>query len=127
MNLDEGDDVYEFPWLCAGEMGDWKLTPSQAKKLRDYLLRGGFLMLDDFWGPEEWNRFNESMSMVFPDRQIVVAAGHAIFHNPACHGEPRFADGLRSEDARFVQCQSRRHVTSHVADHPRLWARRQIS
>ena len=52
-------------------MGDWKLTAAQAKKLRDYLLRGGFLMLDDFWGYREWDRFMESMRMVFPDRPIV--------------------------------------------------------
>ena len=68
INLDDGDDVYNWPWLAAGEMGDWKLTESQAARLRDFLLRGGFLMLDDFWGTEEWNRFNESMRVVFPDR-----------------------------------------------------------
>ncbi len=66
VNLDDGDDVYNWPWLAAGEMGDWKLTEPQAARLRDYLLRGGFLMLDDFWGTEEWNRFEESMQMVFP-------------------------------------------------------------
>ena len=71
VNLDDGDDVYNWPWLCAGEMGDWKLTDAQAAKLREYLLRGGFLMLDDFWGTEEWDRFEESMQRVFPDRQIV--------------------------------------------------------
>ena len=54
VNLDDEDDVYNWPWLAAGEMGDWLLTPSQAAKLRDYLLRGGFLYLDDFWGPQEW-------------------------------------------------------------------------
>jgi len=53
VNLDDGDDVFNWPWLVAGEMGDWKLTESQAKTLREYLLRGGFLMLDEFlWGPE---------------------------------------------------------------------------
>ena len=56
---------------CAGEMGDWKLTDAQASKLRDYLLRGGFLMLDDFWGTSEWERFEESMQRVFPERPIV--------------------------------------------------------
>jgi Domain of unknown function (DUF4159) len=71
VNLNDGDDVFNWPWLCAGEMGDWKLNREQAQKLRDYLLRGGFLMLDDFWGTEEWERFYESMQMVFPDRQIV--------------------------------------------------------
>jgi hypothetical protein len=81
VNLDDGDDVYNFPWLAAGEMGDWKLTPEQAAKLRDYLLRGGFLMLDDFWGPEEWARFDESMKMVFPDRESVeIDDADSVFH-----------------------------------------------
>jgi len=70
VNLDDDEDVFNWPWLCAGEMGDWKLTDSQAKTLREYLLRGGFLMLDDFWGTEEWDRFAESMERVFPDRPI---------------------------------------------------------
>lgn len=81
VNLDDGDDVFNWPWLCAGEMGDWKLTSAQAKKLRDYLLRGGFLMLDDFWGTPEWDRFFESMKLVFPDRPIVeIDNSDAIFH-----------------------------------------------
>jgi len=81
VNLDDGDDVYNYPWLCAGEMGDWKLTRSQAKALREYLLRGGFLMLDDFWGTEEWERFEESMQLVFPDRPVVeIDSSDAIFH-----------------------------------------------
>ena len=81
VNLDDEDDVYNWPWLCAGEMGDWKLTDAQAAKLREFLLRGGFLMLDDFWGTEEWNRFDESMHRVFPDRPIVEIDDHdAIFH-----------------------------------------------
>ncbi len=81
VNLDDDDDVYNWPFLCAGEMGDWKLTDAQAKKLREYLLRGGFLMLDDFWGTSEWERFWESMSKVFPDRPIVeIENADAIFH-----------------------------------------------
>jgi len=81
INLDDGDDVYNWPWLCAGEMGDWKLTDAQAAKLREYLLRGGFLMLDDFWGDVEWDRFEESMQRVFPDREIVdIDDSDAIFH-----------------------------------------------
>ena len=82
VNLDDGDDVYYWPWLAAGEMGDWKLTDAQAKKLRDYLLRGGFLMLDDFWGTEEWNRFAESMRAVFPDRPMVeIDNADSVFHS----------------------------------------------
>ncbi len=81
VNLDDGDDVFNWPWLVAGEMGDWKLTESQAKTLREYLLRGGFLMLDDFWGPEEWERFEESMKLVFPERPSAeIDNADAIFH-----------------------------------------------
>ncbi len=81
VNLDDGDDVFNWPWLCAGEMGDWKLTEPQAKRLREYLLRGGFLMLDDWWGTEEWERFEESMRLVFPDRPIVeIDSADSIFH-----------------------------------------------
>jgi hypothetical protein len=82
VNLDDGDDVYNWPWLCAGEMGDWKLNDDQVERLRDYLLRGGFLMLDDFWGTEEWGRFVETMKAVFPDRPIVeIDNADAIFHS----------------------------------------------
>jgi hypothetical protein len=81
INLDDGDDVYNWPFLFAGEMGDWLLTAQQAAKLRDYLLRGGFLVLDDFWGTEEWGRFAESMDLVFPDRPIVeIENADQVFH-----------------------------------------------
>jgi hypothetical protein len=81
VNLDDGDDAFNYPWMNAGEMGDWKLTEAQSAALREYLLRGGFLMLDDFWGASEFNRFEESMRRVFPDRQIVeIANDDPIFH-----------------------------------------------
>ena len=81
VNPDDTDDFFNWPWMNAGEMGDWKLTSSQIAKLREYLLRGGFLMLDDFWGYEEWDRFYESMRLVFPDRQVVeIPDADSIFH-----------------------------------------------
>ena len=43
MNLDDGADVYNWPWLYAVQVGEWGITDDQAKKLRDYLLRGDFL------------------------------------------------------------------------------------
>ena len=80
-NPEDLEDFYNWPWLVAGEMGDWKLTDAQAKTLREYLLRGGFLYMDDFWGAEEWGRFMESMRLVFPDRPIVeIGNEDAIFH-----------------------------------------------
>ena len=58
VNLDDGDDVYNWPWLYAVQTGHWSLTDAQAAKLRDYLLRGGFFMCDDFWGEDDWEVFD---------------------------------------------------------------------
>jgi hypothetical protein len=81
VNLDDADEVYHWPWLYAVEVGHWNLTDGQAKILREYLLRGGFFMCDDFHGDEEWNVFVASMKRVFPDRPIVeIPNTDPIFH-----------------------------------------------
>ncbi len=80
INLDEGD-AYDWPWLYAVQPGHWQLTDAQAKAMREYLLRGGFFMADDFWGPDDWDRFMEGMHRVFPDREAVeLENDNAIFH-----------------------------------------------
>jgi Domain of unknown function (DUF4159) len=81
VNLDDGDDVFHWPWLYAVEVGHWDLTDVQAHKLRDYLLRGGFLMVDDFHGTLEWQIFLRGIERVFPDRPIVdIREDDPIFH-----------------------------------------------
>ena len=81
VNFDDGDEIYNWPWLYAVQVGEWGLTEPQAKKLRDYLLRGGFFMADDFHGSEEQAYFENTMKMVFPDRPIVDIPGNdPIFH-----------------------------------------------
>ena len=81
VNLDDGDDVFNWPWLYAVEVGSWELTDSQAEKLRDYLQRGGFMMVDDFHGTFEWEVFMASMQRVFPDRPVTdIPKEDPIFH-----------------------------------------------
>jgi len=81
VNLDDGNEVFYWPWLYAVEVGHWNLTDKQAKKLREYLDRGGFFMCDDFHGTEEWEVFAASMNRVFPDRPIVeIENPEQIFH-----------------------------------------------
>jgi hypothetical protein len=81
VNLDDGNDVYNWPWLYAVQVGEWGITDTEAKKLRDYLLRGGFFMADDFHGTLEWQVFEHSMKLVFPDRPIVeIPNSDPIFH-----------------------------------------------
>jgi len=80
INLDWGDE-YDWPFLYAVEVGHWNLTDDQAKALREYLLRGGFFMCDDFHGTYEWSVFEASMRRVFPDREIVdLDDKDPIFH-----------------------------------------------
>ena len=81
VNLDDGDEVYHWPWLYGVEVGHWDLSDAQARTLREYLLRGGFFMCDDFHGTREWAVFLLSMRRVFPDRPIVeIENKDAIFH-----------------------------------------------
>lgn len=81
VNVEDGDDVYNWPWLYAVQVGEWGITDRQAKILRDYLLRGGFLMADDFHGTVEWGVFEEAMKRVFPDRPLVdIPNNDPIFH-----------------------------------------------
>lgn len=93
VSLDGTDEVYNWPVLYGVETGHWNLTDDEAKQLREYLLRGGFFMCDDFHGSElyqdddmaqplnEWDVFTHSMSKVFPDRPIEdIPDGDPIFH-----------------------------------------------
>src|ERR1700724_4547446 len=84
VNLDDGDEVYNWPWLYAVQVGEWGLTDAEAKKLRDYLLRGGFFMADDCHGTEEKAYFEKTMRMGFPDRQLGDMPSAAPFSHGLC-------------------------------------------
>jgi hypothetical protein len=80
INIEDGDQ-YDWPWLYGVEVGHWNLSDEQAQGLREFLLRGGFFMCDDFHGDEEWGVFMASMRRVFPDRQVVeIDNADPIFH-----------------------------------------------
>ncbi len=81
VNLDDEDDVYNWPMLYAVRPGEWDLTDKQAAKMRDYLARGGFFWCDDFWGTFEWDVFMQSMGRVLPGKMPVdIADEDPIFH-----------------------------------------------
>jgi hypothetical protein len=80
VNLDEGD-AYDWPWLYAVQVGEWGLTDAQGRALREYCLRGGFFMADDFHGTEEWAEFETRIHKAFPEYTIrEIEDGDAIFH-----------------------------------------------
>jgi hypothetical protein len=73
--------LFDYPWIYAVEVGYWYLSDAEAARLRDYLLRGGMLVVDDFHGTQEWASFTDTMRRVFPDRPIVdIPLDDPIFH-----------------------------------------------
>lgn len=75
------EELFDHPWLYAVEVGHWQLSREEAARLREYLLRGGFLVVDDFHGTLEWASFLESMTRIFPDRPIVdIPEDDEVFH-----------------------------------------------
>jgi hypothetical protein len=70
MTLDD-PRLFTYPWIYIVEPGNLKLSESDAKTLREFLLRGGTVTFDDFHGPFEWEHFVSEIKKVFPDREIV--------------------------------------------------------
>jgi Domain of unknown function (DUF4159) len=66
----DSDDIMNYPWVYAVQVQTWSFSEAEAKKLREYLYKGGFLMVDDFHGTEDWENFMEGMRMVLPDRPV---------------------------------------------------------
>ena len=71
----------KFPFLYALEVGNMYMTEAEVGGLRDYLLAGGFLMIDDFWGTWEWANFKAEIRRVLPEYPIVeVPRDHPVFN-----------------------------------------------
>jgi hypothetical protein len=66
----DDDEMFNWPWLYAVNVADWDFTDEQAKRMREYLLRGGFLVVDSFHGAAEWEGFMVGMQKILPDRQV---------------------------------------------------------
>jgi len=78
------DRIFEYPFMFMQQPGRgmWTPNPQEAARLREYLLRGGFLFVDDLHGEYDWGIFESSMRRVFPDRPIVeVPPTDTIMHS----------------------------------------------
>ncbi len=72
--------LFKFPFIYALEVGAMGLTDSEARALRNYLLAGGFLFIDDFWGSYQWMNFEREMSRVLPEYPIQeLPLDHPVF------------------------------------------------
>lgn len=80
----ENEALKDYPFLYMIEPGDIDLSEREALVLREYLLNGGFLMVDDFWGTEEWDWFyQEGVKKIFPEEKYEpreLPLEHEVFH-----------------------------------------------
>lgn len=73
--------LVDYPFIYLIEPGRLVFDEDEVEALRKYLLNGGFLMVDDFWGEDEWYNFYREIKRVFPDREPVeLPLSHPIFH-----------------------------------------------
>jgi hypothetical protein len=72
--------LFDYPFVYLIEPGDLYFTEQEVEALGRYLLNGGFLMVDDFWGDWEWENFESQIRRVFQERPIVeLELDHPIF------------------------------------------------
>jgi hypothetical protein len=82
----EDPAIFKYPLLYIIEVGWWDMTDREAVNLRDYLNKGGFVIVDDFKVPggiggRGWDQFAENMQRVLPEARFVdLDASHPIFH-----------------------------------------------
>lgn len=90
------DRIFAYPWIYATQVGYWDLKPAETARLREYLLRGGFLVVDDFHGPEDWAVFRETMERVLPGQPILdIEQTDPLMHIAYDINERTFIPGLR--------------------------------
>ncbi len=74
-------DLANYPFVYLASAGRVVWTDEEATAMRQYLLNGGFIMADDFWGDEQWDHFREQLKRLFPDREPEeLTLDHRIFH-----------------------------------------------
>ena len=62
-------DLFNYPFVYLIEPGGLRFSDEEVTALRKYLLGGGFMMVDDFWGEYEWRNFYRQFKRVFPERE----------------------------------------------------------
>lgn len=76
----EDPELWKYPWIYFVEPGNLQLTEAEVPILREFLLRGGVAVFDDFHGQFEWSVLEKELKRVFPDRAIVeMTADHPVF------------------------------------------------
>lgn len=72
--------IHHCPLLLASDVGTLVWTDEEVPAMRDYLARGGFLWVDDFWGLQSWSQWVDAFAQVVPRGTIKeLLPGHPLF------------------------------------------------
>jgi hypothetical protein len=75
------DEVFQYPFAVVSEPGEMALSDQEVENLRQYIDRGGFVLMDDFDGPRDLATLQRDFHKAFPDRNFVrLTIDHEIFH-----------------------------------------------
>jgi uncharacterized protein DUF4159 len=83
-NVYDLDDpgIFENPIIYVSEPGSWGIRPSEAENLRKHLLKGGFIIFDDFEGDRDWRNLTAQMAQALPEHRFMpITVDHPIFHS----------------------------------------------
>lgn len=73
-------ELFQCPFLFGSDVGTADFTPDEVAGLREYLLKGGLLWVDDFWGTRAWRQWADVMGRVLPEFEIVdLPLDHPLF------------------------------------------------
>lgn len=96
------DAIFDYPWLFAQQVGRWQLNDNEISTLAEYLKRGGFLVVDDFHGPTQWEIFQNVMDRALP--------GYLIYDLP----ENAALLQIHYELDQLTQIPGRRHIVGRT-------------
>ena len=95
-------ELFQCPFVMASDPGSAGFSAEDAAGLRDYLLKGGFLWVDDFWGPWAWEAFVDEIAKVLPPRRVSDQGDHAR-PSDLPHAVPGRRDPAGAVDAVLAQ------------------------
>jgi hypothetical protein len=77
----DSDEVFQFPFGYISEPGEMQLSQQEVINFRQFIDRGGFVVVDDFDGAWQWKQFESQMKRAFPDRSLFpLTLDHEVFH-----------------------------------------------
>lgn len=77
----DAEQMRHHPFIYVSEPSNMSISDEQGRLLREYMLNGGFILMDDFWGGNEWRDFSSTLKRIWPDREPVeLKHDHPVFH-----------------------------------------------